>query len=331
MLRSEWRRLPNIPKPYPRWKYHWSRDAKIVNSLNEETALGGGWADTPGPFEPYRDPNKVRLKEPNPLKWVDGWLPDVLSAEHRKEIAACLWSADSIFWKKANYPTSTAESMCEAFARIAHVLFGAGLLTESRLKEDIPALVWDSAIAGGWWHLASDLPQSIFPYPVGHYWIWRDESRDWANLFRAETATWKGRLIVAPDAELEKAADRPRHNPEPTTEAGEIPLAGGREPQLQNYEQSRTLKKPVRRNKKYNRIDHALKEIAGSRPRTQEEVFNSLDDRHVVIPLAEPFVTAKGWMAGFSLNSAAARAWLSKRWTELNLPPLPRGPKGQAK
>jgi hypothetical protein len=330
MRRSDWRSLSNIPKLYPRFKHHWSRDAKIVNSLNEEVALGGGWADTPGVFEPYRDPNEARPKEPNPLKWVDSWLPDLLSAEHRKKIAACLWSADSIFWKKANYPASTGDSMCEAFVRIAHVLFGAGLLTESRLKEDIPALVWDTAIAGGWWHLASDLPQSIFPYPVGHYWVWRDESRDWADLFRAEIATWKGRLIVAPEAESEKTADRPRHNPEPTAGASEIPLAGARKPQLQNNEQSH-MPKPVRRNKKYSRIDEALKKISESLPRTQEEVFQSLEDRHVPLPLAEPFSSASGWMAGFGKDRLAARSWLSKRWGELSLSPLPRGPKNPKK
>jgi hypothetical protein len=110
-------------------------------------------------------------------------------------------------------------------------------------------------------------------------------------------------------------------------EASVLSVAGGRKPQLQNNEKTRRLKKPVRRNEKYNRIDDALKEVGDSRPRTQEEIFNSLDERHIVIPLAEPFVTAGGWMAGFRRDSAAARAWLSKRWTELKLPPLPRGPK----
>ena len=51
----------------------------------------------------------------------------------------------------------------------------------------------------------------------------------------------------------------------------------------------------------------------------QEEVFQSLEGRHVVTPLAEPFMAARGWMAGFHQQPAAARAWLSKRWAELNL------------
>jgi hypothetical protein len=96
-------------------------------------------------------------------------------------------------------------------------------------------------------------------------------------------------------------------------------------------EEARRGKKPVRRNQKYKVIDEALQAIAESRPHTQEEVFQSLDRRNVVIPPAEPFVTARGSMAGFRRDAAGARAWLSKRWAELNLPSLPRGPKNSRK
>jgi hypothetical protein len=95
--------------------------------------------------------------------------------------------------------------------------------------------------------------------------------------------------------------------------------------------ESRKAKKPVRRNQKYKVIDHALQEIAESRPSTQEAVFQALDGRHVVIPPAEPFMAARGWIAGFRRDAAAARAWLSKRWGELSLSPLPRGPKNPKK
>jgi len=101
--------------------------------------------------------------------------------------------------------------------------------------------------------------------------------------------------------------------------------------QSQDLEDSRRRKRPVRRNQKYEKIDDALQEIADSRPSTQEAAFQSLDDRRVVTPSAEPFMTARGWMAGFRRDEAAARAWLSKRWAELNLPPLPRGPKNWKK
>jgi hypothetical protein len=94
-------------------------------------------------------------------------------------------------------------------------------------------------------------------------------------------------------------------------------------------------KKPVSRHPRYKVIDSALQEIAESRPRDQAEVFHELEKRRVPIPGAEPFQSARGWIAGFQKRGerarAAARAWLSKRWTELGLPPLPRGPKNPKK
>ena len=125
--------------------------------------------------------------------------------------------------------------------------------------------------------------------------------------------------------------------------ASKKPTRVGNEPKSESPQSSRTpaaaqvpqerrkTEKPARRNQKYEVIDKALREIAESRPSTQEEVFQSLDGRHVVTPPAEPFLTARGWMAGFRRDAAAARSWLSKRWTELNLSPLPRGPKKQKK
>jgi hypothetical protein len=86
-------------------------------------------------------------------------------------------------------------------------------------------------------------------------------------------------------------------------------------------------KRAARRHPRYKNIDYALREIAESRPRKQEEVFQSLDKRRVPVPPAEPFITAGGWMAGFRRDQAGARAWLSKRWRELDLTPLPKGPK----
>jgi hypothetical protein len=97
--------------------------------------------------------------------------------------------------------------------------------------------------------------------------------------------------------------------------------------EAQAPKQGRKAKKLVRRNQKYEVIDKALKEIAESRPSTQEEILQSLDGRRVVTPPAEPFMTARGWMPGFRRDAPAARSWLSKRWAELNLPSLPRGPK----
>jgi len=87
----------------------------------------------------------------------------------------------------------------------------------------------------------------------------------------------------------------------------------------------------ARRSPRYKAICKTLVEIAESRPSTQEEVFKMLDGRHVVTPHAEPFMAARGWIAGFRQHPAAARAWLSKRWAELNLPRLPPGPKTRKK
>jgi hypothetical protein len=101
--------------------------------------------------------------------------------------------------------------------------------------------------------------------------------------------------------------------------------------EAQAPKESRKAKKPVRRNQRYKVIDRALQEIAATRPSTQVEVFQLLDGRHIVFPPAEPFMAARGWLAGFHRDPAAARAWLSKRWAELNLPPLPRGPKNPKK
>ena len=84
-----------------------------------------------------------------------------------------------------------------AFNGIANVLFDSGILTEQLLESDIPLLVWDSAIAGGWWHLASEERKDIFPEQLGHYWVWREESEKGPKLFRAETAHWKGEMLEA--------------------------------------------------------------------------------------------------------------------------------------
>lgn len=96
---------------------------------------------------------------------------------------------------------------------------------------------------------------------------------------------------------------------------------------MQNRARRVNTKKPKRQNTKYVAIDTALREIAQSRPNSQKEIFEALEKRRVPLPQAEPFLSSRGWVRGFSENKEAAGAWLSKRWAKLDLPPLPRGPK----
>jgi hypothetical protein len=76
---------PQYSETAPEAEVPLDRDGRIVNSLEEEVGLGGGWADMPEEFEPFREPAKPGSKPPNPAKWVAGWLPGVLTGEHRKK------------------------------------------------------------------------------------------------------------------------------------------------------------------------------------------------------------------------------------------------------
>jgi hypothetical protein len=136
----------------------------------------------------------------------------------------------------------------------------------------------------------------------------------------APKAHWQSVCSARLPADASNGTEAASQKPERPSDV--LPVQEAQEPTSR-----RKAKKPVRRNQKYRVIDKALQEIAESRPRTQEEVFQSLEGRHIVIPPAEPFLAAQGWIAGFRRNPAAARAWLSKRWAESNLESLPRGPK----
>lgn len=41
---------------FPKWKYHETEPAVIVNTPEEEEALGEGWAETPAAFEAKSEP-----------------------------------------------------------------------------------------------------------------------------------------------------------------------------------------------------------------------------------------------------------------------------------
>jgi hypothetical protein len=282
-----------IHQEYPTVKRHWNGKTATVKNLDEQVALGVGWADTPTAFDPYKGPRPARTNQQDPAKWVDDWPVPGLSAEHRKTIKAQLLRADAAFWASPESASADLTSMKLAFDGVAKVLFEAGILTEQLLQGEIPSLVWDSAIAGGWYRFASVTPETIFPERLGHYYVWRDETNDWNGLFRAETAVWLATMLEAAVA----AAPAPFKTP-----------------------------RPPKRSPKYQEIDKVLQNTAESRPKNHEEVFQALD-RRTRVPNAEPFRSARGWYAGFQKDPEAARAWLSKRWGLLNLPRFLRGPK----
>ena len=199
---------------YPKCKYHWTK-AVLVKNADEEAALGGGWADTPVAFQDYGGPRRTRAARQNPIQWVDDWPVRGVTSEHRQRLKIELLRADAAFWRSPDTPTAHLAAMREAFEGVALVLFVGGILTESLLQNEIPQLVWDSAIAAGWWRCASETPQSIFPERLGHYWVWRDDRIDWQRLFHDETEVWLARLptfsakAAASDlgARLDAAAD----------------------------------------------------------------------------------------------------------------------------
>lgn len=155
-------------------------------------------ANTPAAFDPYKGARAARAEQPNPAKWVDEWPVPGLCSEHRDKIKAALWRADAAFAKSPGAAGACPDSMRYAFVGIAQLLFDAGILTEQLLQKDIPLLVWDSAIAAGWWRFASETRQDIFPEELGHYWVWRDDGEDWPGLFRAEAAEWRSKLLDGP-------------------------------------------------------------------------------------------------------------------------------------
>jgi hypothetical protein len=189
---------PNNPgAQYPTWRYHWTKDPLVVHNAGEESALGGGWGDTPGSFAAYRGPRPARTDRQNATQWVDDWPVHGVTPEHRRAIQIELLRADAEFWRSPDTAGAHLATMRQAFDGIAMVLLVAGILSESLLRQQIPQLVWDAAIAAGWWRCASETPQTIFPERLGHYWVWRDERTDWPRLFHDETEVWRVRLSAA--------------------------------------------------------------------------------------------------------------------------------------
>jgi len=108
-----------IHQEYPKCKYSWAGKTVIVHNLEQEAALGGGWADTPAAFTPYRGPRPGRADRDDPLQWVDQWPVAQLSAVDRRRLKAQLLKADAAFWKAPDVPSAEVDTMRLAFVGIA--------------------------------------------------------------------------------------------------------------------------------------------------------------------------------------------------------------------
>ncbi|MEO8099811.1 MAG: hypothetical protein ABI811_19085 [Acidobacteriota bacterium] len=202
---------PPVAQYYPTWKYHWNLPGKIVNSPEEEVLLPGGWGDS-ADFSPYQAPRLPRGDHNALLKWVDKWNIPGLRPDHRILIQSALSKAHVAFLRTDGSDSSGVASMVMAFDGIAKVLFDGNLLTEPVLESDIASLVWDSAIAGGWWRYASETPKSIFPTRLGHYWVWLDEKQISPELFLPERILWRSRLLEVSVAPISAPTPAPAIN-----------------------------------------------------------------------------------------------------------------------
>jgi hypothetical protein len=184
-----------IHQPYPTVRYGWNNKTITVNNAEEEAALGVGWVKNPDAYRPYLGPRPRKALDQDETKWADDWARHGLSADHLKKIKAKLMRVDAEFWRSPAAHGADLDAMRRAFNGIAEVLSAAGLLTEGLVQQQIQELVWDSAIAGGWYRYAGETQDNIFPERQGHYWVWRDDGFDWKGLFHSETKEWLAWLL----------------------------------------------------------------------------------------------------------------------------------------
>lgn len=282
-----------IHQEYPKCKHHWSGKTITVKDSAEEAALGGGWADTLAAFEPYKSPRRAKPEQSDPIKWVDSWMITGVSADLKIRIKAQLKMAHGVFWKAPGGDSAITDSMRSAFDGIAQVLFDAGVLTEELLGNSLPTLVWDSAIAGGWWHLASETPQNIFPEKLGHYWVWLDESRDWHGLFRGEIGDWEGKLLETTATNLDQV--RRGQAPQPR------PASGLTEP-------ATTPRPRVRRRDDQVEATRQLVKQMRKEGLTHQQICGRLGDHPRPIHAAWRHLP---WPTAYLQNTSSVKKWLS--------------------
>jgi hypothetical protein len=276
------------------------------------------------------DENHRRRRNGDPAKWLATWPLGTLPDEARNRLRGNLLLAYAAALEVDSDPdVQKAHFETEAFNLIAKELLAAGLLTEESLTRPMYEMVLDaSASANLEQQACRQDPSSAHYVRFGNHWLHESDVRDLEARLLPRELFWRAKLHLSPktpELPVGVALNEARADGSRTAESVQTPLASDRK----EADKKKGLGKPTRRNPSYKQIDAALRGVSESRPRTQEEVFQSLDGRHVPLPPAEPFHSARGWMAGFRRDRSVARAWLSKRWSELNLSPLPRGPKSQ--
>jgi hypothetical protein len=176
-------------EPYPAVRYHWNKSPVVVHNLEEDAALGRGWTGTPRLFDAYKGPRPPRPDSQMALRWAEQWLVAGLPPQLRARIKLQLLRTDETFWGSPEDAKAVA-AMKQAYDGVAGEMAEAGLLTEQLLRSEVSELVWDTAIAAGWWRYGSENEADIFPDKIGHYWIWRGADGDSQDPFRVAQARW---------------------------------------------------------------------------------------------------------------------------------------------
>jgi hypothetical protein len=306
-------KVDHIPVPlngqeFPRMIHYWDRRSEKVEDLESYLSWPAGWGSR-HEFERFLPPVR-KLDEEGMLQCVEAWDLEGLTPQIRSRLQGALLQAhskiDGVYERdqiRAMHD-ATCQVMKAAFDDFANVLFDERILTAQVVTGALPDLIWLAAIAGGWWHTSDLVDHYIFNAKIGPYHYFRHDEQDWTQLFRAQQLHWRGELLRRPTQQASELAQR-------------------RDLKLDQKAPRSSTKKSG----PYAEIDAALRQIAEARPSNQQEVFKQLDWRNVRIPPAEPFRTAKSWIAGFKKNESDARSWLSKRWANLELSAFPKGPK----
>jgi hypothetical protein len=132
----------------------------------------------------------------DPTNLVDEWPLPSLSLADRKRIKAHLLSASAVY-KRGN-PSDSRRFVApiqQSFDGIASVLFDAKILTSEVLKNQLPLLLLESAIAAGWLHYAQPLSK-----------ISAEFFQAYPDVFSAEIDEWSAKLLQR-DAEENKSAE----------------------------------------------------------------------------------------------------------------------------